>query len=146
MSTPGLVGAFYERIWNAGELAAAAELLTPDFSFRGSLGDELRGEAPFLDYVRAVRGALADYRCEILECVAEDDQAFARMRFSGTHVASFRGFPPTGRKVSWLGAALFRFEGGAIADLWVLGDLVGLDAQLSSATGSPLVDRDVRPL
>ena len=146
MSTPGLVRAFYERIWNAGEFAAAAELLTPDFSFRGSLGDELRGEAPFLDYVRAVRAALADYRCEILDSVAEGDQAFTRMRFSGAHHGSFRGFPPTGRKVSWLGAALFRFEGGAIADLWVLGDLAGLDAHLGSATGSPVVDRDVRPL
>jgi len=130
MSTPSLVNAFYERIWNAGELDAASELLTPDFSFRGSLGDELRGPAPFLDYVRAVRAALAGYRCEILDCVAEDDRAFARMRFSGLHTAPFRGFPATGKEVHWLGAALFRFDRGAIAELWVLGDLTGLDARL----------------
>jgi len=124
VSTPGLVGTFYERIWNAGELAAAAELLTPDFSFRGSLGDELRGEAPFLDYVRAVRGALGEYRCEILECVAE------AIRRSPGCASPARTSRPSGgsadRGRSLLGAALFRFEGGAIADLWVLGDLVGL--------------------
>lgn len=54
MTTPDLVRAFYERIWNAGELSAASELLTMDFSFRGSLGAELRGRDSFFDYVRSV--------------------------------------------------------------------------------------------
>ncbi len=127
-----LVEAFYSRIWNAGELAAASELLTPTFSFRGSLGAELRGPEDFTDYVREVRSALADYRCDILECVSHDERAFAQMRFSGRHVGTFRGFEPTGRPVHWLGAALFHFEGDAIARLWVLGDLAGLDAVLES--------------
>jgi steroid delta-isomerase-like uncharacterized protein len=130
MSSPALVTAFYDRLWNDGELDAADALLAEDFRFRGSLGAELRGRAAFLDYVRTVRGALADYRCEILECVAEGDQAFAQMRFGGRHVGAFRGFEPTGKPVQWMGAALFRFEGGAIASLWVLGDLAGLDAVL----------------
>ena len=52
------------------------------------------------------------------------------MRFSGRHTAPFRGYEPTGKLVQWLGAALFRFEGDRIADVWVLGDLVRLDALL----------------
>jgi predicted ester cyclase len=52
------------------------------------------------------------------------------MRFSGRHVALFRGYQPTGEVVHWLGAALFRFEGEKIAELWVLGDLKGLDGLL----------------
>ena len=132
MSTPNLVEAFYERIWNAGDLATVSELLREDFSFRGSLGAELRGREAFKDYVRSVRGALANYRCEILACVAEGEQAFAKMRFSGTHVAPFRGYPATGLPVLWLGAALFRFEQQAIAELWVLGDLASLDAVLKN--------------
>ena len=128
--TPALVDAFYRRIWNAGELAAADELLAPDFVFRGSLGAESRGREPFLEYVRALRAALADYRCEVLECVAEGERAFAKMRFSGRHTGPFRGFAPTGEEVAWLGAALFRFGGGAIAELWVLGDLAALDESL----------------
>ena len=130
MSTPKLVEAFYERIWNAGDLRAVADLLTEDFSFRGSLGAELRGRESFEDYVRSVRAALANYRCEILTCVAEAEQAFAKMHFSGMHVAPFRGYPETGKPIHWLGAALFRFKGQAIAELWVLGDLAGLDAAL----------------
>lgn len=131
MSTPPLVDAFYERIWNAGDLGAAAELLAPDLSFRGSLGAELRGRAAFLDYVRSVRSALSDYRCEILDCVAEGDRAFARMRFSGRHTGPFRGHAPTGERVTWSGAALFRTADGRIAEVWVLGDLAGLDLLLA---------------
>jgi predicted ester cyclase len=140
MSTPKLVEDFYERIWNLGNVEAASELLSPDFSFRGSLGNEMRGVANFQSYVRSVREALAEYRCEILACVAEGDQAFAKMRFSGRHVAPFRGYQPTGNTVEWLGAALFRFEDSVIIDLWVLGDLAGLDTLLkkqSQKAGNP---------
>ena len=132
MSTPRLVEDFYERIWNKGNLDAAAELLTPEFSFRGSLGKEMRGREEFKTYVHSVREALADYRCEILSCVVEGDQAFAKMRFSGRHIAPFRGYEPTDKIVHWLGAALFRFENSVIAELWVLGDLAGLDALLQA--------------
>jgi steroid delta-isomerase-like uncharacterized protein len=130
MSTPSLVKQFYERIWNAGDLAATSDLLAKDFVFRGSLGNELTGHDAFKEYVRSVRGALADYRCDIIHCVAEGDCAFAKMRFSGRHVASFRGHAPTGKEVLWLGAALFRFNRDVITELWVLGDLSGLDAVL----------------
>ncbi|HEU0172797.1 MAG TPA: ester cyclase [Blastocatellia bacterium] len=132
MTTRNLVTAFYERIWNACDLGAVSELLIEDFSFRGSLGAELRGREAFKDYVRSVHGALANYRCEILACVSEGEQAFAKMRFSGLHVAPFRGYLATGLPVQWLGAALFRFERQVIAELWVLGDLAGLDAVLKN--------------
>ena len=130
MSIPKLVRDFYDRIWNEGDLEAVSDLLTEDFLFRGSLGSERHGREDFTDYVQSVRGALSDYHCEILECVTEGEQAFAKMRFSGQHVAEFRGFNPTGLPVSWPGAALFRLEPRAIRELWVLGDLAGLDALL----------------
>lgn len=132
MSVPKLVEAFYERIWNSGDLDAVAWLLSEDFLFRGSLGSELRGRAEFTDYVRSVRGALSDYRCEILECVTEDNLAFAKMRFGGVHTGNFRGYLPSGLPVRWLGAALFRFAGDAVVELWVLGDLAGLDLLLKA--------------
>ena len=130
MSTPKLVTAFYERIWNAGDFGAVFDLLTEEFSFRGSLGTEIQGREAFQDYVRSIREALANYHCQILRCVAEGDAAFARMRFSGLHVAPFRGYEATGQPVHWAGAAFFQFENEAIADVWVLGDLAALDALL----------------
>ena len=101
---------------------------------RGSLGPEMYGRLAFCDYVRMVRSALESYRCHILECVTEGHRAFAKIRFSGTHVAPFRGHMSTGKTVHWLGAALFSVERQRIADLWVLGDLVSLDALLKESS------------
>jgi len=129
MSTHPLVEQFYSRIWNSGD-ENVNSLLADDFCFRGSLGTAAHGHSEFLNYVRSVRGSLANYNCEILDCVTELPRSFARMRFSGIHVALFRGFAPTGRPVHWNGAALFTFRNNAICDLWVLGDLVGLDEVL----------------
>jgi predicted ester cyclase len=130
MSVPRLVEAFYERIWNQGDERSISELLTKDFSFRGSLGVELLGREAFKQYVQSIRTSLSNYRCEILACVTEGDQAFVKMRFSGIHVASFRGYAATGMRVEWLGAALFRLLDEAIAEVWVLGDLAGLEKAL----------------
>ena len=77
-----------------------------------------------------VRTALDRYHCDILDCVTEGDRVFAKMRFSGIHVGPFRGYAPTGKPVQWLGAALFRARGPLISELWVLGDLFSLEADL----------------
>jgi predicted ester cyclase len=134
MSVHPLVESFYSRIWNSGDERVEA-LLTEDISFRGSLGNAMRGRPAFLEYVRSVRGSLASYHCEIVTCVTEPPRAFARMRFSGLHVAPFRGFAPTGKPVRWEGAALFTFRDGAISEVWVLGDLAGLDQMLRRDAG-----------
>ncbi|MFH1184878.1 MAG: ester cyclase [Chloroflexota bacterium] len=129
MSVHPLVQSFYARIWNSGD-EYVEDLLSADLSFHGSLGTETVGRLAFLEYVRSVRGSLAEYHCEILACVTELPRAFARMRFSGMHAAPFRGFAPTGKRVHWEGAALFTFRESTICALWVLGDLAGLDEVL----------------
>jgi len=127
---PDLVRRFYGDVWNARDRSAGAELLTEDFRFRGSLGRESVGRAAFTDYVDSVHESLGDYRCEIDELVSEGESAFARMTFSGIHRGPLLGHPPTGKRVSWAGAALFHARGGRLESLWVLGDLDSLRRQL----------------
>ena len=122
---------FYEDIWNRVDLTAIPDVLTPDVTFRGSLGPELTGPEELADYVREVTTALGGYRCEIEAVVAEADRVAARMAFSGVHRGRLLGVPATGRRVSWAGAAFFAFADGRIADLWVLGDLDSLRRQLT---------------
>jgi predicted ester cyclase len=127
---------FYEDVWNRRNKARVPELFHQGFTFRGSLGSERRGYAEFCDYLDAVTGALADYVCTVQTVVVEADRAFAKVLFSGVHRAEFLGFPPTGKPVAWVGAALFTFAGEKISDLWVLGDLDGLREQLAGNAGS----------
>lgn len=121
-----VVASFYDDIWNRHDKSKIPDLLRDDFTFRGSLGQARVGHAGFGAYVDFVHAALADYRCDILDLVVEDPQAFARMRFSGIHRGEFLGYAPTGKPVEWLGAALFSFNGDKLADVWVLGDVHGL--------------------
>jgi steroid delta-isomerase-like uncharacterized protein len=128
-----LVRRFYRDVWNAHDRSAVAELLAEDFRFRGSLGRESLGLSAFAEYVDSVHESLGDYRCGIDDLVCEGERAFARMTFSGIHRAPLLGHPPTGKRVSWAGAALFHARGGKLESLWVLGDLDSLRAQLRTA-------------
>ena len=121
---------FYRVLWDAHDKEAIPELLATNFVFRGSLGEEKRGHDGFAEYVDMVHRALDEYRCTINELVIEAPRAFARMTFSGIHRNSFSGFPPTGKRLTWVGCALFTFAGEKISDVWVLGDLHGLERLL----------------
>jgi predicted ester cyclase len=144
VSVPFLVERFYWRIWETGDLSIADEILAENFEFRGSLGSELHGIEAFKAYVNGVRAALTEYNCEILDCVTEGSQAFARMRFSGRHVGAFRGFEPTYKTVSWMGAALFELGENRITRLWVLGELCTLDALLEDNSIEAKRERSTR--
>jgi steroid delta-isomerase-like uncharacterized protein len=127
-----IIQAFYEELWNKHDTSQIPELLHEDFSFRGSLGQEQHGHTGFAAYVDFVHAALSDYRCEIQEMIVEGNKAFARLRFSGMHRAEFFGYQPTGKRVKWLGAAVFTFAGEKISALWVLGDVHSLLQQLAN--------------
>ena len=123
---------FYAVLWDSHDKSAMASVLHEEVTFRGSLGQEKRGHAGFGEYVDMVHSALAEYRCHIETLVEEGEQVFARMRFTGLHRGRFMGYAPTGKRVTWNGCALFTFAGERIPDIWVLGDLKSLEAQLET--------------
>jgi len=125
-----LVERFYRELWEEARRESLAEICHADFNFRGSLGIYKRGHDGFWEYLKLVRGALPEFHCEIESLVEEGDEAFAQMCFRGLHQGELLGFAPTGKEVTWYGAALFTFRGGKIADVWVLGDVHGLRQQL----------------
>ena len=52
------------------------------------------------------------------------------MSFGGIHTGRSMGFEPTGQRVHWDGSALVTFRGEKVIDLWVLGDVKGLEERL----------------
>ena len=132
MAVRDLVCLFYEKLWNEIDFGIADDILHPDVTFRGSVGVGAAGRQEVCDYVRMVTTALSGYRCDVESLVTEGNRAAARVRFSGLHVGEFLGFPPTGRHVEWIGAAFFIEDEKQLLDIWVLGDLELLRAQLRS--------------
>lgn len=130
MAVHELVRAFYDGLWNEIDLRIADEILHPDVRFRGSVGVSAHGRQEVCAYVSMVTTALSGYRCEVESVIVEGDRAAAKVRFSGLHTGEFLGHPPTGRRVEWVGAAFFTADEGMLHDIWVLGDLGSLHAQL----------------
>lgn len=125
------VRAFYAELWEEGDLSRLPALMTQDVAFHGTFGQVMRGHDAYAAYVRSVRDAFGRYRCEIRDLVAEGDKVAARIGFSGVHDAGpFLDVPPTGRTLAWEGVGFFTMRDGRIADLWVMGDMRGLLAQL----------------
>ena len=133
MAIRELVEVFYEDLWNRRDESRLRDILDPGFRFRGSLGIEKSGPGEFWDYVQYVVEPLGDYRCDIEELVCDGPRAFAKMWFSGVHRGELLGFPPTGDRVGWAGAALFKEHNGRLVELWVLGDLIGLRERLGES-------------
>ncbi len=110
-----LVNKFYEDIWNEYDKTAIPELLHDTFTFRGSLGIEKQGPDGFTEYLDMIHSALGSYTCIVKEVVTEPSKAFAKMQFTGLHQATFLDIEPTGKQITWDGAALFHFTNNKIS-------------------------------
>ena len=127
-----LIRRYYEEMWNPWNFGLAAELLSEDITFRGSLGDAAKGRAAFCEYMRKVHQAFPDFHNRIEEVVAEGDTVIARLTYRGTHQGECFGVASTGKEVTYAGVAIFRVASGKVAEGWVLGDLLGLLRQLGA--------------
>lgn len=127
-----LIRRFFDEMWNPWNFAKADELLAPDIVFKGTLGNELRGRDAFRTYMRKVQAAFPDFHNSIVQITAEDDRVVARTFYRGTHSGEIFGLAPSGKEISYAGAAFFRIRGGQAIEGWVLGDLLGLLRQLGA--------------
>jgi predicted SnoaL-like aldol condensation-catalyzing enzyme len=70
-----LVERYYEDIWNAGNVAAADEILSSTFTFYPPDAPEgLRGRATYKAYVELHRRAFPDLRLTVIDVLAEGDR------------------------------------------------------------------------
>lgn len=125
-----LVDRFYHQMWDRFDKDVFGDILTEDFRFRGSLGQHATGYEEFGAYMDFVQRAFPDFTNHVENLLSDGDRAFARLTYRATHRGELFGIAPTGRTVEYAGAALFRFEGDRIAEVWVLGDVHGLLQQL----------------
>jgi steroid delta-isomerase-like uncharacterized protein len=129
--TASVVRAFYADLWERADFARLPALLHEDVAFQGTFGQTMRGLDAFGAYVRSVREAFSAYRCDLHELIVDGARAAARVGFSGIHdLGPFLDAPPSGRELVWQGVGFFEVHDGRIRRLWVMGDMLGLLAQL----------------
>jgi predicted ester cyclase len=128
-----LVERFYSEAWNRWDDSSVDSILTADFVFRGSLGDEAEGRDGFRAYRDKVRAAFPDFQNEVNEVVANGDRAAVRLRCTGRHDGELFGIAPTGLRVAYDAAAFLRARDKQLCAAWVLGDVEHLKSQLGTS-------------
>jgi steroid delta-isomerase-like uncharacterized protein len=123
-----------------GDLDAVDDLFTPDATVHDP-GRELRGVAPIKAGLASLRAGFPDIAYTVESQIAEGDLVANRFRGEGTHTGDFRGVPASGRRFSYTGILIHRFEGGRIAEFWGQSDVLGLMQQLGAALTLPAAPR-----
>jgi predicted ester cyclase len=68
---------------------------------------------------------------EIVELIADGEKVVGRFRCSGTHLGTWRGQPPTGRRFERVDeVSIFRVSGGRISEAWGIEDTRSRERQL----------------
>ena len=78
-----------------------------------------------------LRAAFPDLNVAVEHLVATDDELAFAYTISGTHLGPLMGHPPTGRKVSYRGMQISRFDSdGRLVERWGSSDELGMLRQL----------------
>jgi steroid delta-isomerase-like uncharacterized protein len=124
------------ELWSKGKLDVAAELYSPDFVCHFLVGPDWKGIEGIKQEVRSHRISFPDWNEKVDDIIAEGDRVVIRFTSTGTHLGTFQGLAPTGRKVSIREVAIYRLANGKIVEQWGQPDIFGLQQQLSESSAA----------
>ncbi len=106
------------------------ELLAPTYVLHLPGSPPITGIEPAKQLMVAYTTGFPDLQLTTEDIVAEGEKVAIRNTWRGTHQGVFQGIPPTGKRVTFTGSDIFRFESGKIAEQWADLDALGLMQQL----------------
>lgn len=115
-----------------GRLEAFDELLVPDVLDR-SAPPGSRGLDSFKARAAAVRTAFSEIEMHVEDLLVDGEAIAWRWALTGTHVGSFAGVAPTGRRVTLRGVNFQRLRGERVAEHWTLADVFGVTQALRAS-------------
>lgn len=122
-----IVRRFY-KAFEADDLTALDEVLAPELV---AYNLQLQNRNEHLQGIRGWNAIFSDSRFEILGQVAEGDTVATHVLMRCVHSkASFRGVPPSGKKIEIPAVSLERIKDGRIMERHVYSDRLGMLQQL----------------
>lgn len=111
---------FFARVWAPPhDLSAIDELMTEDYRIT-TAGKVVEGRAAFKAWLAAMQQQVVNATNEHLEIItsADGDRVVSRWVTRGINNGMF-GLPADQRPVEFSGVAIWRVEGGRLAECWV---------------------------
>jgi steroid delta-isomerase-like uncharacterized protein len=118
--------------FNARDDAAEAAARTTDYIAHApdSIQTAALDSDAWVEFLGVFLEGFPDLHLDVLGSSADEAMVAQRILFTGTHTGTFRGLPPTGRKVRFSGLEINRMVDGKVAEHWFQLDSVTLFEQL----------------
>jgi predicted SnoaL-like aldol condensation-catalyzing enzyme len=119
---------FRSRLYGSQDLGAVDTYIHPDFrSHNGVIECGIEGYKAF---ARSFHVGLPDLRPRVDHMLVEGDRIVSFTRWEGTHTGTFRGVAPTGRKLTFETADIFRVHDGLFIEHWDVVDRMAASTAL----------------
>lgn len=111
----------FVRAVNEQDWPVMEGLVEPDFVRHSEAAGEppVRSREELVDYLVRQFEMFPDASETLEDMIAEGDRIAARHRFTATHRGFLGSHPPTGRRLEATYLAIYRIEGGRLAEAWV---------------------------
>jgi steroid delta-isomerase-like uncharacterized protein len=117
-----LVRRFYAEIFNSGNLAAADDIVAPEFiehipqPVPGARS--ITGPDAIRSFASMFREAIPDLSVSIDDVIAAGNKVVTRVTWQGTQKGPLFGADPTGKHLQFAGIDIVRIEGGRFVEHW----------------------------
>lgn len=112
-----LIRHLYEEAFQRGNLAIIATLFSPNFVDHSTPGQP-PGPAGVQNYFRDILTGFPDMHVTLEDVIAEGEKVVVRTTWQGTHLGTYEGIAPTGRKATRTLIQIFRVANGLIMEEW----------------------------
>ena len=121
--------------FNERNLAAQLERNAPNLVVHNlATGAEIRGLEAYRKSQDELLASFPDLHRSIDDIIVEGDKAFVRQTYRGTHNgklgAAAGNLAPTGKKLTWGGFGVLRYEGNRVAETWTMQNRLSFYQQL----------------
>jgi len=123
-TSEAVVRRLFDEAWNAGDLRALDELVSPEAAPAHTDGPP--GPETWKQAIEFYRGSFADLTYTIEDLIASEDRVAVRWTARGTDSIGFMGRPPTGITAVVTGMTMYRLADGMLVEHWDEFDLAGL--------------------
>ena len=118
------------EIWNTGDLSRFGEVYATNFvNHDPSRADSVDYES-FKALIAEVHNGMPDHKVVVEDVIAKNDKIASRWVVTATHTGTVTGIPGTGKRVTYTGMTIYRFERGKIVEAWWNYDMLGALQQL----------------
>jgi len=111
-SNKAVMRRFTDFINTASEKLAGELISSEAIFYVPGRAEPMRGPAGYLAIIQMMRGGFPDIQWTLEEMIAEGDKVAARFTMRGTHLGTFFGVAPTGKKIAVQAMNIYRLSSG----------------------------------